>query len=305
MKAAIYLRKNSRKELEITETAIPTPKDDEVLIRVHAASVNPLDWRLKSRHPGVDVAGEVRSVGENVTRFKAGDAVFGLGKATFSEYARAPESSLAVKPANLTFEQAAATPIAGLTALQGLRDIGRLRAGEEVLINGAAGGVGTFAVQIAKALGGHVTGVCSTRNVQQSLQLGAEQVLDYAKTDVTEDGRRYDLVLDNVGNIPLSAFRRVLKPRSRCVMVGAPKSMGAVFVRIAQGFAWSPFLSQKFIFFIARAKSADLETLGDLFRSGRVAPIVDRVYPLAEAAEAIRYVEDGHARAKVVLQIGC
>jgi len=210
MKAAVYTKTKSGKVLQITDIETPIPKDNEVLIKTRAASVNPLDWRLKSRRPGVDVAGEVVAMGKRVTQFKAGDAVFGTCRGAFAEYACTSESALVSKPVNLTFEQVACVPIAGLTALQALRDKGDLQPGQKVLINGAAGGIGTFAVQIAKSLGAEVTGVCGTRNVEMVRSLGADLVIDYTQEDFTNKGRYYDLVLDNVGNRTLSAFRRVM-----------------------------------------------------------------------------------------------
>ena len=210
MKAAVYTKTKSGKTLQIMDVETPIPKDNEVLIKTRAASVNPLDWRLKSRRPGVDVAGEVVAMRKRVTQFKAGDAVFGTCRGAFAEYACASECALVSKPVNLTFEQVACVPIAGLTALQALRDKGDLQPGQKVLINGAAGGIGTFAVQIAKSLGAEVTGVCSTRNVEMVRSLGADLVIDYTQEDFTNKGRYYDLVLDNVGNRTLSAFRRVM-----------------------------------------------------------------------------------------------
>ena len=210
MKAAVYTKTKSGKVLQITDIETPIAKDNEVLIKTRAASVNPLDWRLKSRRPGVDVAGEVVAMRKRVTQFKAGDAVFGTCRDAFAEYACTSESALVSKPVNLTFEQVACVPIAGLTALQALRDKGDLQPGQKVLINGAAGGIGTFAVQIAKSLGAEVTGVCGTRNVEMVRSLGADLVIDYTQEDFTNKGRYYDLVLDNVGNRTLSAFRRVM-----------------------------------------------------------------------------------------------
>lgn len=303
MKAAVYTKSKSGKVLEIVETEAPVPKENEVLIRVRAASVNPLDWRLKGKRPGVDVAGEVEAIGKDVTHFKPGDAVFGLCKGAFAECACASEADLAVKPESVTFEQAAAIPIAGLTALQGLRDTGRLQPGQKVLINGAAGGVGTFAVQIAKALGAHVTGVCSTRNVEQTLALGADRVIDYTRDDFTKHDERYDLLLDNVGNRTLSDFRRVLVPRGRCAMAGAPKEMWAVLTRLLKALVWSPFLRQKFTFFIAKRKSEDLMALCEMMKAGKVTPVIDRQYSLDETSDALSYVETGHARAKVVIVV--
>ena len=210
MKAAVYTKTKSGKVLQITDIETPIAKDNEVLIKTRAASVNPLDWRLRSRRPGVDVAGEVVAMRKRVTQFKAGDAVFGTCRGAFAEYACTSESTLVSKPVNLTFEQVACVPIAGLTALQALRDKGDLQPGQKVLINGAAGGIGTFAVQIAKSLGAEVTGVCGTRNVEMVRSLGADLVIDYTQEDFTNKGRYYDLVLDNVGNRTLSAFRRVM-----------------------------------------------------------------------------------------------
>jgi NADPH:quinone reductase-like Zn-dependent oxidoreductase len=302
MKAAIYSKTNSGKVLEISDAQKPSPKDKEVLIKVRAASVNPLDWRMKSTHPGVDLAGEVEAVGRAVTRFKPGDAVFGMGRGAFAEYACAPESRLVLKPENITFEQAASIPVAGLTALQGLRDKGRLKSGQRVLINGAAGGIGTFAVQIAKSLGADVTAVCSPRNVELARSLGADRVIDYTQRDFTDSKERYDVLLDNVGNRTLSALRRILAPRGRCVLAGAPKTLSGMLARIIKAFAWSPFLRQKFIFFIANPRPVDLQALCDLIQTEKLVPAIDKVYPLSEAADAIAYVETGHARAKVVIR---
>ena len=234
MKAAVYTKTKSGKVLRITDIETPIPKDNEVLIKTRAASVNPLDWRLKSRRPGVDVAGEVVAMRKRVTQFKAGDAVFGTCRGAFAEYACTSESALVSKPVNLTFEQVACVPIAGLTALQALRDKGDLQPGQKVLINGAAGGIGTFAVQIAKSLGAEVTGVCGTRNVEMVRSLGADLVIDYTQEDFTNKGRYYDLVLDNVGNRTLSAFRRVMTPRGRCVLAGTEGTMGRHYA-CAQG----------------------------------------------------------------------
>lgn len=301
MKGAIYRKARLGKVLEITDLEQPVPKGNEVLLRVRAASVNPLDWRMKSARPGVDVAGEVVAVGRAVTQFKPGDAVFGAGRGTFAEYACAAETKLATKPESVTFEQAAAMPIAGLTALQGLRDKGGLHKGQKVLINGAAGGLGTFAVQIAKSLGADVTGVCSTKNVEFVRSLGADRVIDYTREDFTQDSQRYDLILDNVGNRALSAMSRVLRPNGKCIMAGAPKKTWEVFARIFKAGARSLLLRQKFTFFIAKIKRDDLTTLCELMKAGKLTPMVDRQYPLAESATAIAYVEEGHARAKVIL----
>jgi NADPH:quinone reductase-like Zn-dependent oxidoreductase len=301
MKAAVYAKAKAGKVLEIKDLEQPVPKNNEVVIRVRAASVNPLDWRMKSHRPGVDVAGQVAAVGGAVTQFKLGDAVFGLCKGAFAEYACALESKLVRKPESLSFDQAAAVPVAGLTALQGLRDKGHLQPGQNVLINGAAGGIGTFAVQIAKSFGANVTGVCSTKNVQLVRSLGADRIIDYTCDDFTQDSERYDLLLDNVGNRTLSAMRRVLGPNGKCVMAGAPKELGAVLTRVLKAFAWSPFIRQKFTFFIAKMNRDDLTTLCELIKAGKLTPEIDRRYPLDETAAALAYAEEGHARAKVVI----
>ena len=301
MKAACYTKAKLGKILEIKDLEQPLPNDKEVVLRVRAASVNPLDWRMKAKRPGVDVAGEVVAVGQAVTQFRVGDAVFGGGYGTFAEFACAREDKLALKPESVSFEQAAAVPIAGLTALQGLRDKGHVQPQQKVLINGAAGGIGTFAVQIAKSFGAHVTGVCSTKNVQLVRSLGADRIIDYTREDFTESSERYDLILDNVGNRTLSAMKRVLNLRGKCVMAGAPKKLPAVLIRILKAFAWSRVLQQEFRFFIANINRDDLTTFGELIQAGKVSPVIDRRYSLTQTAEAIAYVEEGHARAKVLI----
>jgi NADPH:quinone reductase-like Zn-dependent oxidoreductase len=301
MKAAIYTKRSSGKILEVVDLDQPVPKAGEVLIKVRAASINPLDWRLKSHRPGVDLAGEVASIGSSVTRFKPGDAVFGLGKGAFAEYAVARESRLVLKPDRVTFEQAASLPVAGLTALQGLRDKGRLAPGQKVLINGAAGGVGTFAVQIAKTTGAELTGVCSTRNVEVVRSLGADAVVDYTQNDFTQSTNRYDLLLDNVGNRALSDLRHVLTPGGRCVLVGAPKQWGPILSRTLSMIVRSCILRQNFVFFIALPKPVDLELLANFVQTGKIRPVIDHQYPLSEASKAIAYVEEGHARGKVII----
>jgi NADPH:quinone reductase-like Zn-dependent oxidoreductase len=301
MKAAVYSKAKLGKAIEIKDLEQPAPEHNEVVIRVYAASVNPLDWRMKSQRPGVDVAGEVVAVGKKATQFEPGDTVFGACQGAFAEYACAREDKLAPKPESVSFEQAAAMPIAGLTALQGLRDKGNLQPGQKVLINGAAGGIGTFAVQIAKSCGAYVTGVCSTKNVELVRSLGADRVIDYTRDDFTHDSEGYDLILDNVGNRTLSAMRRVLNPNGKCVMAGAPKELWAVFLRIFKAFAWSLLLRPKFKFFVARIDRDDLTTLCGLVQAGKLNPVIDRQYPLTETAAAIAYVEEGHARAKVLI----
>ena len=302
MKAAVYTKTKSGKTLEIQEVERTVPKDDEIEVAVRAASVNPLDWRMKSPRPGVDVAGVVATTGRSVTRFKSGDAVFGLARGAFAEYACGSQNKFVLKPDHLDFERAASLPIAGLTALQGLRDKGRIEPGQKVLINGAAGGVGTFAVQIAKAFGAKVTGVCSAKNVELVKSLGAARVIDYAIGDFTLDGELYDLILDNVGNRALSEMKRVLNPGVRCVMAGAPKTLGAVFTRIGEAWARSFLLLQKFTFFIAKMSGEDLKTLCEMIQAGKISPVIDRTYPLSDAATALAYVEEGHARGKVIFR---
>ena len=322
MKAAVYTRYGPADVVQITDLEKPVPKDNEVLIKVRAASVNPLDWRLmKGRpyslrilfglgkptiaRPGRDVAGQVEAVGTNVTQFKPGDEVFGACRGAFAEYACASESALATKPNNVTFEQAASAPVAAFTALQGLRDKGQIRPGQKVLINGAAGGVGTFAVQIAKSFGADVTGVCSARNVEMVRSIGADQVIDYTQEDFTKSGRRYDLFFDCVGNQSLSACRRVLNPKGIYIMVGAPDSrwMIGLLARPIEALVLSPFVSQKFVVFIARSSKEDLTIMRELIATGKVTPVIDKCYTLSEVPEAIRYLEEGHARGKVVITL--
>lgn len=301
MQAAIYTKTKSGKVLELKNLEQPLPKDNEVVLRVRAASVNPLDWRMKEKRPGVDVAGEIVAVGQAVTQFKPGDAVFGVAKGAFAEFACASAAKLAPKPASVSFEQAASVPVAGLTALQALRDKGHLQPGQKVLINGAAGGVGTFAVQIAKSLGANVTGVCSTKNIEFVRSLGADRIIDYTREDFTHDSGRYDLLLDNVGNRALWAMKHVLNPNGRCVMTGAPREFWRALLRVLKGLVWPPFLRQKFKFLIANINREDLTTFAELVKAGKVIPMIDRQYPLTQAADAIAYVEQGHAPAKVLI----
>lgn len=291
------------------------------MIRVRAASVNPLDWRVMRGRPyfmrimtglrrpkdtrlGVDVAGEVEAVGRNVTRFKPGDEVFGAGSGAFAEYACASESVLVTKPNNVTFEQAAAVNVGACTALQGLRDSGQIQPGQKVLINGAAGGVGTFAVQIGKCLGAEVTGVCSARNAEMVRSIGAEHVIDYTHEDFTESGRRYDLLFDLVGNRPLSACRRVLNPKGTYVVAGGPDGRWLGPLRpMLKAPLFSPFVSQKLVMCMSKVSKEDLTTLRELMEAGKVTPVIDRRYSLSEVPEAIRYLEEGHARGKVVITL--
>jgi NADPH:quinone reductase-like Zn-dependent oxidoreductase len=321
VKAVVYRRFGSPDVLEYEEIDKPTPKDDEVLIRVHAASVNPFDRHLirgepyivrfimglsksKVKRPGVDVSGLVEATGRNVTRFRPGDEVFGSCRGSFAEYVCAPESALVTKPGNVTFEQAASVPVAGYTALQALRNKGHVRAGQKVLINGASGGVGTFAVQIAKSFGADVTGVCSMRKGEMVRSIGADQVIDYTREDFTRSGRLYDLILDSAGNHSLSAFRRVLTPRGICVIVGGPyRGVIPLLARLISAIVSSLFSSRKVVIVSARGNKEDLAILRDLMEAGKVKPVIDRVYRLSEAAQAVHYLEQGHARGKVVIAI--
>ena len=319
MKAIVHERFGSPEVLELREVEEPGVGDGDVLVRVQAASVNPADWYAMTGAPyvarvqmglrkpkarlGLDLAGEVTAVGGNVTRFKPGDEVFGAGTGTLAEYVAVSEDGLVPKPANLSFEQAAAVPVAGLTALQGLRDKGSVQPGQQVLINGASGGVGTFAVQVARALGAEVTAVCSTRNVDMVASLGADRVIDYTREDFTRTDRRYDLLLDVAGSRSWPECRRVLAPQATLVLVGAPKGnallgpLGHILkVRLA-----SLPASQKMTFFISKADRQDLEALAELLEAGRVSPVVERTYPLSEAADAFRYLGEGHARGKLAI----
>ncbi len=320
MRAVVYRESGPPEVLEYVEIDKPTPGEHEVLIRVRAASINPLDWRLmrggpaifnrltasrrrkRPVRPGRDVAGVVEAVGANLTRFKAGDAVFGCCRGAFAEYASGPESALAAKPDAVTFEQAAAVPIAAITALQGLRDHGHVQAGQKVLINGAAGGVGTFAVQLAKAFGAEVTGVCSSANVELVRSIGADHVVDYSREDFTKGTAGFDVLLDNVGNLPLGICRRVLNRTGRCVIIGS-KSLGTTAARAAAAPLLSLIAKQHFGMFIAKMRADDLALLADWIAARKVTPVIDRRFALEQAREAFRYVETGHARGKVVITL--
>jgi NADPH:quinone reductase-like Zn-dependent oxidoreductase len=257
---------------------------------------------------GTDCAGTIEAVGKNITQFKPGDEVFGVANGAMAQYACAAERTLVTKPDNITFEQAGSVGVAGLTALQGLRNQGNIQPGQKVLVNGASGGVGTFAVQIAKAFGAEVTAVCSSRNVEQARSMGADHVIDYTKEDFTQGEQRYDIIFDNVGNHSIAERRRVLTPNGICVLAGmgsAGKHEGQ-FPRIAgslKASIVSPFIPQKFKGFIAKTLQADLIALRDLMQQGKLTPVIDRQYPMSETAEALRYLEEGHARAKVVITI--
>lgn len=321
MKAILYRTYGSPDVLRFEDVEQPTPGDGEVLVRIRAASVNPLDWHLMRGEPsvmrpmtgllqpkdprfGVDLAGEVEAVGTGVTRFQPGDAVFGSSGGAFAEYVCAREKELALKPANITFEQAAAVPVAGLTAQQGLRDRGRVQPGQKVLINGAAGGVGTFAVQIAKSFGADVTGVCSTRNVDMVRSIGADRVVDYSQEDFTRSEQRYDLIFDCVGNRSLFRCRRVLTHQGMYILVGGSRGRWiAPFPRAIAALLLSRFVSQNLFMMLAKIRAEDLAVMGELLQAGQVTPVIDRCYPLSEVPEAIRYLEEGHARGKVVITV--
>ncbi|MGO8950332.1 MAG: NAD(P)-dependent alcohol dehydrogenase [Ktedonobacterales bacterium] len=322
MKAIVHTRYGSPDVLALQEVEKPDPKGHEVLVQVHAASVNTLDWHLMRGQPflvrtggnglskpkdprlGVDLAGRVEVVGANVTQFQVGDDVFGIGRGTFAEFACAAENSLALKPTDLSYEAAATVPIAAVTALQGLRDKGHVRPGEQVVVQGASGGVGTFAVQIAKAFGAEVTAVCSTRNVDQAGALGADHVIDYTQEDFTKKRQRYDLIVAVSGYHPISAYLRTLRSTGRYVLVGASTHLfWALFQALLLGPVISRMGSKKLGGFVANPTQQDLVFLKELLESGKVVPVIDRRYPLSETAEAIRYLEEGHARSKVVITV--
>ena len=317
MKAAVYTRYGPPGDVvQIADVEKPVPKDNEVLMRVRAASINPLDWRFmrgkpaigrlvfglrkpKITRPGVDVAGQVEAVGRNVTQFKPGDDVFGVCRGALAEYACAAEEKLERKPANISFEDAAAVPVAALTALQGLRDKGRIQSGHEVVVDGASGGVGTFSVQIAKSFGAEVTAVCSARNVETARSIGADHVIDYTREDFTKSGQRYDLIMGANAYHSVFDYRRALSQDGIYVVVGGD------LARILQTMLLAPLLSRignkKVRFFVANINKKDLVFLRDLLEAGKVVPVIDRRYPLSGVADALLYVEDGHARGKVVI----
>lgn len=323
MKAIVHETYGSTEVLELKDIEQPTIGETDLLVRVRAASLNPYDWHLRTGMPylfrlmfglrkpkkqglGADLAGEVEAVGAGVTQFRPGDEVYGeIEVGALAEYASVPEASAARKPANLTFEQAAAVPMGGLTSLQALRDKGGIRPGHKVIINGSSGGVGTFAVPIAKSFGAEVTAVCSTRNVELVRSIGADHVIDYTVEDFTRGERRYDLMLDNVGNHSVTACRRVLTPKGvRVATFGSPehKWLGPL-AAMARMMVVSLFVGQKMTTFSAKALGADLETLRELIEEGVVTPVIDRTYPLADTAEAMDYLDEGHARGKIVVTI--
>jgi NADPH:quinone reductase-like Zn-dependent oxidoreductase len=311
--------------LQLRDLEKPSPNDNEVLVRVRAASINPVDghmirgsWLMRPmggmRKPkntrfGTDFSGVVEAIGKNVTDFKPGDEVFGAKNGAVADYICVKaDRAIVMKPNNVTFEQAGSVAVAGLTALQGLRDKGRIQPGQKVLINGASGGVGTFAVQIAKAFGAEVTGVCSTRNVDLVKSIGADRVIDYSKEDFTKTDQRYDMIYDLVGNHSFSERRNILKPNGICVLAGVggaglhPGMWGRVLGNFATVFK-SNFTGQKFVFYIAKLTKDDLNVLRDLMQSGKVAPVIDRTYRVSETQAAVRYLEEGHAHGKVVITL--
>ncbi|HEY5755564.1 MAG TPA: NAD(P)-dependent alcohol dehydrogenase [Steroidobacter sp.] len=323
MKAVMQRCYGSPEMLTVEEIARPTPADNELLVRVRAAAVNPLDWHSAAGWPyimrlggglgapndprtGVDFAGTVESVGKQVTKFKPGDEVFGGRGGAFAEYVVVREDrAVASKPANVTFEQAAAIPIAAVTALQALRDQAHVKAGQKVLINGASGGVGTYTVQIAKSLGAEVTGVCSTRNVELVRSLGADHVVDYKKEDFTAANQRYDVIIDNVGNHSPFALRDVLEPNGIVVIVGAPKKGPwiGMFWGVIKAMVLSWFVDERFVFFVAQLNHDDLNVLADLARDGKMTSVIDRSFPLSETPKAIEYLAGWHARGKIVVHV--
>ena len=322
MKAIVRHEYGSPDVLELEEAEKPTPKDDEVLIKVYAASVNAADWRFLRADPflvrldsgllkpknkilGMDVAGRVEAVGRNVKEFQPGDEVFGdileSRGGAFAEYVSVPERVLVLKPANMTFEEAAAVPLAAITALFGIRDQGQIQPGQKLLINGASGGVGTFAVQIAKSFGAEVTAVCSTRNVDLVRSLGADHVIDYTQEDFTQNGRRYDLILAVNGYHPISAYKRALSPKGIYVMVGGSAAQG--FQAVLLGPWMSMTGGKKMGALTIKPNQKDLASVKELLEAGKVVPVIDRRYPLSEVPEAIRYLEGGHAKGKVVIAV--
>lgn len=320
MKAIVFEKYGSPDVLELKEVAIPIPKENQVLIKIYAASLNAYDWHMLTAQPflvrtmgggflrpknpflGADIAGRIEAVGSAVEQFKVGDEVYGdIGHGGFAEYACARENKLGLKPTNLSFEEAAAVPMAGMTALQGLRDKGGLQPGQQVLIYGASGGVGTFAVQIAKVLGAEVTAVCSTAKLEQARALGADHVIDYTQEDFSRNGKQYDLILGVNGHRPLSAYKRALAPQGRYVMAGGSNA------QIFGAMLFGPLMSQRegkqLGGVSATISQKDLITLKEWLEAGKIRPVIDRRYPLAETAEALRYVYAGHASGKVVIQI--
>jgi NADPH:quinone reductase-like Zn-dependent oxidoreductase len=326
MKAVVSTKYGRPDVLKLTEVENPVPEDDEVLVKVHAASVNPADWHLLRGEPyvsrlqlglrkpkekvlGCDVAGQIEAVGKNVTMFKPGDEVFGSpfmrGFGAFAERVCVSEDLLAPKPANLSFERAAAVPLAASTALQGLRDHGRIEPGQRILIVGASGGVGTFAVQIARSFDAEVSGVCSTRNIEMVRSLGADHVVDYTKEDFPRSGQKYALIFQLAGTRSPSECRRALTPKGTLVQISGESDGHWIgpMDRIIKALVLSPFVSEKIVSFTVKPNKEDLQILKQLIEAGKLTPVIDRTYPLAEVPEAIRYLENGHARGKVVIRV--
>lgn len=320
MKAILFPKYGSPDVLQLAEVEKPTPNENQLLVKVVAAAANPLDWHRLRADPflvrldggfftpkdprlGADVAGRVEAVGSNVTDFKPGDEIFGeIGAGAFAEYVCAHEKNFALKPANISFEVAAAAPVVGFTALQGMRDAGRIQAGQKVLINGASGGIGTFAVQLAKAYGAEVTGVCSTRNLEMVRSIGADHVVDYTQEDFTANGQLYHLIYDAVGNRSVSHYKRALKPQGICVIAGFT-TMSRLFEHLILGPLLSRGGKKVAIMGTARPNKQDLLFIKDLLETGKVVPVIDRCYPLSATAEAIRYLETGRAHGKVIINV--
>ena len=321
MKAILFPKYGSPDVLQLAEVEKPAPNENQVLIKVIAAAANPLDWhgmrgepflarmgnglrKPKDQRLGADIAGRVEAVGKNVTEFKPGDEVFGaVGVGGFAEYVCTREKNLALKPANVSFEQAAAAPVVGYTAVQGFRHAGGIRAGQKVLVNGAAGGIGTFAVQFAKSCGAEVTGVCSTRNLELVRSIGADHVVDYTREDFTRNGQQYDLIYDSIGNRSVIDYRRALKPQGICLIAGFT-SMLRLFEHMILG----PLVSKRGdkkvgMMGISNANKEDLLVIKELLETGKLVSVIDRRYPLSETAEAIRYLETLHARGKVIINV--
>ena len=320
MKAIVYTKYGPPDVLQFEEVEKPTPKEDEILVKVHAASVNPLEWHYMRGKPffmrlmgagllkpknkilGTDISGRVEAVGRSVKQFQPADEVFGGSKlGGYAEYVCVPENRLALKPTNITFEEAATVPIAAVTALQGLRDKGQIQPGQKVLINGASGGVGTFAVQIAKSFGAEVTGVCSKKNLEMVGSIGADHVIDYTQEDFTQNGQRYDLIIDAVGNRSIFDLKRSLDRKGNCVIIGFSPTI--MFQTLFLGPLISMTGNKKIGFMSANINKKDLVFLKELFEAGKVKSVIDRHYPLSEVAEAIRYLEEGHVQGKVVITV--
>lgn len=320
MKAVVYNKYGPPEVLQVQEVEKPTPKDDEVLIKIYAASVNAYDWHFltadiflirfmgagffkpKYHRLGADVSGRIEAVGKSVTQFKPGDDVYGMIHGGFAEYVCASEKDLVLKPSNLSYDEAAAVPMAGITALQGLRDEGKIQTGQKVLVNGASGGVGTYAVQIAKFYGAEVTAVCSTRNLDQARSIGADHVINYTKEDFTKSGKLYDLIFAANGYHPLSTYKRALNPKGIYVMAGGTKAQ--IFQSMLMGSLMSEKAGRKIGGVAAKRSQIDLAFLKEILEAGKVVPVIDRRYTLSETAEALRYLGEGYARGKVVIRMG-